>query len=249
MEPPPTVWHCDSDGKGCPVIVAMWQIAEANVRIMQKQRGAATWMHLMGFDNVKISISTKKSEDLHKVFPEINRYIKSGWGFNFCKETATFIMQFAASPVAGENTKFSIRSNWDEFRSKLKVKCLCHSLFSMKFPWSLLTLTNQSRSWDVHIAFYIFDDSWISASQIHWRCCCHCHAVLPVLGSSVILSSVKMCLVYKEALLILYLHTAWGETEWGVWDYKSREVSEKVQKYLSFERRRYSQLINRFVHF
>ena len=77
---------------------------------MQKQRGAATWMHLMGFDNVKISISTKKSEDLHKVFPEINRYIKCGGGFNFCKETATFIMQFAASPVAGENTKFSIRS-------------------------------------------------------------------------------------------------------------------------------------------
>ena len=180
MEPPPIVWHCDGDGKGCAVIVAMWQIAEANVRIMQKQRGAATWMHLMGFDNVKISISTKKSEDLHKVFPEINRYIKSGWGFNFCKETATFIMQFAASPVAGENTKFSIRSNWDEFRSKLKVKCLCHSLFSMKFPWSLLTLTNQSRSWDVHIAFYIFDDSWISASQMYWRCCCHCHAVLPV---------------------------------------------------------------------
>ena len=203
VEPPAIVWHCDSDGKGCAVIVAMWQIAEANVRIMQKQRGAATWMHLMGFDNVKISISTKKSEDLHKVFPEINRYIKSGGGFNFCKETATFIMQFAASPVAGENTKFSIRSNWDEFRSKLKVKCLCHSLFSMKFPWSLFTLTNQSRSWDVHIAFYIFDDSWISASQIHWRCCCHCHAVLPVLGSSVILSSVKMCLVYKEALLIL----------------------------------------------
>ena len=160
MEPPPTVWHCDSDGKGCAVIVAMWQIAEANVRIMQKQRGAATWMHLMGFDNVKISISTKKSEDLHKVFPEINRYIKSGWGFNFCKETATFIMQFAASPVAGENTKFSIRSNWDEFRSKLKVKCLCHSLFSMKFPWSLFTLTNQSRSWDVHTVYCILHFRW-----------------------------------------------------------------------------------------
>ena len=120
---------------------------------MQKQRGAATWMHLMGFDNVKISISTKKSEDLHKVFPEINRYIKSGGGFNFCKETATFIMQFAASPVAGENTKFSIRSIQFEFRSKYKVKYLYYSSFHKAY---IFTLLNQDRCWDMHILHFTF---------------------------------------------------------------------------------------------
>ena len=152
--------------------------------------------------------------------------------------------------------KYRRRVSWyrsEIHESKLKVKCLCHSLFSMKFPWSLFTLTNQSRSWDLvgtcilYIAFYIFDDSWISAPQIQWRCCCHCHAVLPVLGSSVILSSVKMCLVYKEALLILTYSLREGRMK-----SVRRRVAKSQKRFKNIwelTRGRYSELISRFVPF